>query len=148
MTEAALNTYEATSLTQLTLRRFFRHRMALLSIGVLALVIFSALFASLSPYGPTEQNPANDLMPPSLDHWFGTDDLGRDVFTRTLYGGRRGCACECVLLEAFVGTGVGDVVVVVVSVSSVCAAVLRRGLLSHNASGPPESGRATVMARR
>lgn len=88
MTAATLERTEARSLTQLTLRRFFRHKMALVSIGVLALVVLSALFAPLSPYGPTEQNPANDLMPPSAAHWFGTDDLGRDVFTRTLYGGR------------------------------------------------------------
>ncbi len=88
MSEATLDHYEATSLTQLTLRRFFRHKMALFSMAILALVIFSAVFAPLSPYGPTEQMPSNDLMPPSFSHWFGTDDLGRDVFTRTLYGGR------------------------------------------------------------
>jgi peptide/nickel transport system permease protein len=76
------------SLTRLTLRRFLRHRVALLSIGMLVLVILSALLAPFSPYSPTGQNPANDLMPPSAAHWFGTDDLGRDVFTRTLYGGR------------------------------------------------------------
>ncbi|HMN27987.1 MAG TPA: ABC transporter permease [Caldilineaceae bacterium] len=78
----------ARTLTQLTLRRFLRHRLAVLSIGVLALVVLSALFAPLSPYSPTEQNPKESLQPPSLAHWFGTDDLGRDVLTRTLYGGR------------------------------------------------------------
>jgi peptide/nickel transport system permease protein len=76
------------SLTRLTLRRFLRHQVALISIGILSLVILSALLAPLSPYSPTGQNPANDLAPPSVEHWFGTDDLGRDVFTRTLYGGR------------------------------------------------------------
>jgi peptide/nickel transport system permease protein len=79
---------ETESLTRLTLRRFLRHRVALISIGILTLVILSALLAPLSPYSPTGQNPANDLAPPSVEHWFGTDDLGRDVFTRTLYGGR------------------------------------------------------------
>jgi peptide/nickel transport system permease protein len=76
------------SLTRLTLRRFLRHRMALLSISTLTLVILSALLAPLSPYTPTQQNPANSLQPPSAEHWFGTDDLGRDVLTRVLYGGR------------------------------------------------------------
>ncbi|MFN2168820.1 MAG: peptide ABC transporter permease, partial [Anaerolineae bacterium] len=75
------------SLTRLTLRRFLRHRMAVISLVVLSLVILAALLAPLSPYSPTEQNPKNSLQPPSLQHWFGTDDLGRDVFTRTLYGG-------------------------------------------------------------
>jgi peptide/nickel transport system permease protein len=65
-----------------------RHRLAVLAIGVLLLVILSAVLTPLSPYSPTEQNPQNDLMAPSTVHWFGTDDLGRDVFTRTLYGGR------------------------------------------------------------
>ncbi|MBI1296711.1 ABC transporter permease subunit [bacterium] len=78
----------AESLTRLTIRRFFRHRIALLSIAVLLLVILSALLAPLSPYTPTQQNPANDLQPPTAAHWFGTDDLGRDVFTRVIYGGR------------------------------------------------------------
>jgi peptide/nickel transport system permease protein len=78
----------AESLTRLTIRRFFRHRVALLSIAVLLLVILSALLAPLSPYTPTQQNPANDLQPPTAAHWFGTDDLGRDVFTRVIYGGR------------------------------------------------------------
>ncbi len=78
----------AESLTRLTLRRFLRHRAALISIGVLLLVILSAVLAPLSLYTPTEQSPANDLLAPSMEHWFGTDDLGRDVFTRVLYGGR------------------------------------------------------------
>lgn len=76
------------SLTQLTLRRFLRHRLAVLAIGLLALVILSALLAPLSPYSPTEQNAKNDLVAPSAAHWFGTDELGRDVLTRVLYGGR------------------------------------------------------------
>lgn len=78
----------ARSLTQLTLRRFLRHRLAVFSIGVLLLVALSALLAPLSPYSPTEQNPRENLRAPSAAHWFGTDDLGRDVLTRTLYGGR------------------------------------------------------------
>ena len=78
----------AESLTRLTIRRFFRHRVALLSIALLGLIILSALLAPLSPYTPTQQNPANDLLPPSAAHWVGTDDLGRDVFTRVIYGGR------------------------------------------------------------
>lgn len=78
----------AESLARLTVRRFFRHRVALLSIAVLLLVILSALLAPLSPYSPTAIAPTNDLQPPSPAHFFGTDDNGRDVFTRVLYGGR------------------------------------------------------------
>lgn len=69
-------------------RRFMRHRMAVFSLFMLGLVVASALLAPLGRYTPTEQDPQNAFMPPSAEHWFGTDDLGRDVFTRTLYGGR------------------------------------------------------------
>ena len=69
-------------------RRFLKHRMAVFSVGLLLLVILSALLAPLSPYTPTEQNPSNSFQAPTAAHWFGTDDLGRDVLTRVLYGGR------------------------------------------------------------
>ncbi|MCB0129637.1 MAG: ABC transporter permease [Caldilineaceae bacterium] len=72
----------------MTWQRFTRHRMAIFSVVLLALIVASALLAPLGRYTPTEQNPKNAFMPPSAEHWFGTDDLGRDVFTRTLYGGR------------------------------------------------------------
>lgn len=82
-TEPAIN-----SPGRMVLRRFRRHRMAMVSMAVLGLVMLSALLAPLGPYTPTEQNPKNAFSPPSAQHWFGTDDLGRDVLTRTLYGGR------------------------------------------------------------
>lgn len=74
--------------TQLVWRRFRRHKPALVAVGVLALMVAAVLLAPLSPYEPTAQDLTRDLQPPSAQHWFGTDDLGRDLFTRTLYGGR------------------------------------------------------------
>lgn len=82
------NPKQITSLTRLVVRRFFRHRLAILSVAILAFIILSAVLAPLSAYTPTEQYPKNGLMAPTAQHWFGTDDLGRDVFTRVLYGGR------------------------------------------------------------
>jgi peptide/nickel transport system permease protein len=55
----------------------------ILGIGLLA------IFASvITPYNPIEVTPAHRLKPPSIEHIFGTDDFGRDVFTRVLYGAR------------------------------------------------------------
>lgn len=71
------------------LRRFRRHRMALLGIGLISTVVLLLLFAPwVTGYEPNVQDLSKRLMAPSLQHWMGTDELGRDVFTRILYGGR------------------------------------------------------------
>jgi len=76
------------SLSALIWRRFKRHRFALASAVILLLMTFTVLAAPLSGYSATEQNPKNTFAKPSSEHWFGTDELGRDIFTRILYGGR------------------------------------------------------------
>jgi peptide/nickel transport system permease protein len=53
---------------------------------VLAFVLIALLGASLAPYSLNQQIAGATLQPPSPDHWFGTDQLGRDVFSRVLYG--------------------------------------------------------------
>jgi peptide/nickel transport system permease protein len=75
-------------MTALAWRRFRRHPGALVGTIVLALVILSATFAFLSPYDPIQTDIQNRYQPPSLEHPFGTDGLGRDLLTRVLYGGR------------------------------------------------------------
>ena len=88
MSEFGKSAIKEQSMTSLIIRRFFKHRLAGFAITVLMILIFSAVFAYLSPYTPTQQEPINSFKSPSAEHWFGTDELGRDIFTRILYGGR------------------------------------------------------------
>lgn len=99
------------SMARLIMRRFFKHRLAGIAVLVLVLLILLAVFASFSPYGPTEQAPANSYQSPSLSHWFGTDELGRDIFTRILFGGRVSLTVGLVstLLSISLGVLVGAV---------------------------------------
>jgi peptide/nickel transport system permease protein len=90
------------------LRRFFKHRLAGIAIGVLAVLVLISVFANLSPYSPTEQNPSNSLASPNSTHWFGTDELGRDLFTRILYGGRVSLAVG--LVSTFLSIALGVLV--------------------------------------
>jgi peptide/nickel transport system permease protein len=74
---------------QLAWRRFKRHKLAIVSAVILLLLGLSTLFVVLmSQFGFAQQNLLNRVKPPSSNHPFGTDQLGRDVFTRVLYGGR------------------------------------------------------------
>lgn len=103
------DTKQITSLSRLVVRRFLRHRLAIFSMTVLFLIMLSAALAPLSRYTPTEQYPKNGLMAPSAEHWFGTDDLGRDVLTRVLYGGRISLVVglTATALSLLVGVSVG-----------------------------------------
>lgn len=59
------------------------------AVSILALIVLTSVFApQLASYNPFEPDMAVRLQPPSLSHWFGTDALGRDMFSRMLYGGR------------------------------------------------------------
>jgi peptide/nickel transport system permease protein len=71
------------------MRRAARRPLPVLGSALLIILILSALFAPwLTPYDPFEMNVVDRLLPPNETYWFGTDAFGRDIFTRTLYGGR------------------------------------------------------------
>lgn len=55
---------------------------------ILVLTVLAALAPVLSPYEPEALDPLQRFLPPSADHFFGTDELGRDIWTRSLYGAR------------------------------------------------------------
>jgi peptide/nickel transport system permease protein len=66
----------------------WRRPMAVIGVVVIAIWLIIAIFAPLiAPYDPLAQSFAR-LAPPSAEHWFGTDAVGRDVLSRTLYGAR------------------------------------------------------------
>lgn len=79
---------EAASIGTGIWKRFRRHPGAITGSVILALLVILCVFAPLSPYDPERSNMEARLQPPSLSHPMGTDALGRDLFTRVLYGGR------------------------------------------------------------
>src|SRR5258706_6553218 len=77
------------SVWALALERFAYNRLALAGLGLLGVLILLALFANvLAPYDPIKRNVSEAMVGPSARHWLGTDPLGRDEFSRVLYGGR------------------------------------------------------------
>ena len=68
-------------------RRFRRNKLAMVGLGIIVILVLAALLAPvLSPYGPNAIDTNASRQPPSGEHWFGTDLLGRDLLTRVLYG--------------------------------------------------------------
>ncbi len=70
-------------------QRFMRNRMATAGMVILLFILVVAVFAPwIAPYSPQAQNLRRRFETPSSDHWFGTDELGRDIFSRIVYGSR------------------------------------------------------------
>jgi peptide/nickel transport system permease protein len=94
-----------------TVRRFMRHRLAMISTFFFLLVVLISIFAPLiAPYSPSATD-LNQLTAtgPSPAHWLGTDDIGEDVLSRLLYGGRisLGIAISAALISLVIGLVVG-----------------------------------------
>jgi peptide/nickel transport system permease protein len=70
-------------------RRFRRNRLAMVGLGFIIFLVLVAIFAPLiAPYSITERTAGSARQSPSLDHLFGTDNIGRDVFSRVVFGAR------------------------------------------------------------
>jgi len=79
----------STSLVAAFLRRFMRNKLAIIGALIIGLMIIFALFAPLiAPYDPLNQDLDHVLEPESAQHLMGTDDLGRDMLSRIIYGAR------------------------------------------------------------
>ena len=69
-------------------KEILSNKVALISMIILLIIIVASLLAPLSSYDPNKIDVADKLQGISSKHWFGTDEYGRDYFTRALYGGR------------------------------------------------------------
>jgi peptide/nickel transport system permease protein len=86
--EAKNNLRPPETMLSMAWKRFRRHPGAMVGSIVMILMILTAVLAPLSPYDPEKSEIKNRFQSPSLAHPFGTDGLGRDLLTRTFYGGR------------------------------------------------------------
>lgn len=100
------------SVTLRTVRRFRRHKLAVVALGVLVLIVLMAIFADAITRFPYEQVDLRARSsPPSAEHLFGTDRVGRDVWSRMIYGARVSLAVGlgATALSTVIGVVVGSV---------------------------------------
>jgi peptide/nickel transport system permease protein len=89
------------------LKTALQHRLATLGALLLLLFLLIALLAPwLAPHDPAHLNLTARLLPPSHQHWFGTDELGRDVLSRTLFGARISLTVALAVVGLSVALGV------------------------------------------
>jgi peptide/nickel transport system permease protein len=92
MTDAAMGRLEpavAESPARRALRKLAHRKAAMVALVVLVIIALLAIFAPLvAPHDPIKQGWANVRKPPSAAFWFGTDEVGRDLFSRIIYGAR------------------------------------------------------------
>lgn len=93
-------------------RRFMRNKAAVAGLIVVGLFVLVAIFAPLlAPYDPIKTNWSEIRHAPSAAHWFGTDELGRDIFSRIIYGARASlmAGVVSVVIAFVVGVPIGIV---------------------------------------
>ncbi|MEO0560895.1 MAG: ABC transporter permease, partial [Chloroflexota bacterium] len=79
----------AQGLYQMAARRFLTHPTGMVGAVIIGLLLLTAVFGqAFAPYEPNTMSFGEEFAPPSLEHPFGTDDFGRDIFSRVLYGAR------------------------------------------------------------
>ena len=89
-----------------------QNKMTWIGISLLAVIVLLAILVPLlSPYDPNKVNILAKFQPPSSEHWFGTDEVGRDIFTRILYGARLslGIGILVIIIAAIIGLVIGTI---------------------------------------
>jgi len=103
-------TIEEASFLRDTMRAFRRNRMAMVGLAFVVLLVLGAVFAPwISPHDPYRVELDEQLLPMSATYWLGTDNFGRDVLTRILYGARISLVVGIVpsLVSMAIGTVLG-----------------------------------------
>lgn len=92
-------------------REIKKNKLGMFAVTCLTIIIVISIFAFLTPYNPETIDMNNQLSSPSLKHIFGTDELGRDYFTRALYGARISLIVGILsmMVSIFIGTLVGAI---------------------------------------
>jgi peptide/nickel transport system permease protein len=175
MTDTALGAIPVTvseeleSPTRRALRRLFKRKGAVVGLVVIALFLLLAMFAQLIvPYDPIATSWSLVRKPPTLQHWFGTDDLGRDILTRVgigvplgLLSGYRGgfidalisritdamLACPflilAIALAAFLGPSLGNAMIAIgISATPIFVRLTRGQVMSVKVEDYVEAARA------
>lgn len=91
-------------------RRFLKRKTVAVGLIVLVIFVLLAVFAPwIAPYSPSKLSIVNRLKPPGEIYWFGTDEFGRDIFSRTIYAGRLSLlvGAAVVTLSALIGVTLG-----------------------------------------
>lgn len=89
--------------------RFVSNPLAVIGLSIIVMLVLIAAFAPLvAPASPTAQDLGMRLRPPSSAHWFGTDELGRDIFSRVIYGSR--ITLQMVILVTLIATPLGLII--------------------------------------
>jgi peptide/nickel transport system permease protein len=90
--------------------RLVQNRTGLIALAIVTFYVFIGIFAPfIAPYDPSQTDLSARLSPPSATHWFGTDSIGRDILTRTIWGARVSLVVgiTTVLLTALAGMLLG-----------------------------------------
>jgi peptide/nickel transport system permease protein len=98
---------QESSMARLIVLRYFRHRLAVIALAVFMLIVLSAIFAStLAPFNPYKIDPTAFDEGPSAAHPLGTDQVGRDVLSRLIYGGQVSLSVGIVAVAIFMLIGI------------------------------------------
>lgn len=95
-----------------TVLSVIKNKLAVLGVSLLVIIVFLAVLGPyMVPFSPTDQDLMKGNLQPGGQHWFGTDDLGRDIWTRTWYGARVSLTIGIIaaLIDLILGVAIGGI---------------------------------------